>query len=384
MKKNDSQLSIASATGTKKLSAAQREFNATIRKIEEQRQALQAWEAATPVYMERWNTEFKPLLDTYFECKIEFVHLLDRLSETIKLSKADRATLSREISEQASSLIEDDDQDLKALHNKHSGRDFDADQREDDEFLKQGLHEIFGIDLGDIDMQSPDAVAKKLHERFQGEQQEDEPKAKPKNAAQLRKEKAAAEASQSVREVYRKLASALHPDRESDPAERERKTALMQRVNLAYSERNLLDLLQLQLEVEHIDTQALGALSKERLKHYNSILREQLDELRRAVLDQQAMFRHHLLLPQNESISLRTLKGKFRRLIDDLNIDIKQQKSLSQALQSDPRALKAWLKQQRQDHQAMDLEMAWEMELGMAMDFEDESVDFDIPEDLFR
>lgn len=37
--------------------------------------------------------------------------------------------------------------------------------------------------------------------------------------------------SQSIREVYRKLASALHPDREPDPVERQRKTELMQRAN---------------------------------------------------------------------------------------------------------------------------------------------------------
>ena len=49
--------------------------------------------------------------------------------------------------------------------------------------------------------------------------------------------------SQSIREVYRKLAGALHPDRESDPQERERKTALMQRVNQAYAKNNLLQLL---------------------------------------------------------------------------------------------------------------------------------------------
>ena len=45
------------------------------------------------------------------------------------------------------------------------------------------------------------------------------------------------ETSLSIREVYRKLVSALHPDREPDPQERARKTALMQRVNQAYGSR---------------------------------------------------------------------------------------------------------------------------------------------------
>lgn len=371
MKKKDSQLSIAPATGTRKLSAAQREFNGLIKKIEEKRRVLQAWETAIPLYMERWSTEFRPLLDSYHECSLEFLHVLDRLSGEIKLSKADRATLSQEICELAISLMEEDDETLKVLHNKHSGRDFDADQREDDELLKQGLHEIFGIDLGEIDMQSPDAIAEKLHEQFQTEQMAHEPKAQQKNAHQLRKEKEAVEASQSVREVYRKLASALHPDRESDPAERERKTALMQRVNHAYSERNLLDLLHLQLEVEHIDPLTIGTLSKDRLKHYNRILQDQLTELVQEQLNLEEMFRDQFNLAPYETLSPRNLKGKYQLQVDLLNVDIKHLKHLCQALPGNPKALKAWLKEQRQHHQA------W--------DFEDEIFDFDdIPDELFR
>lgn len=370
MKKSDAQISIVPATGTKKLSAGQREFNGLIKKIEEKRRVLEAWQAALPLYMERWNTEFQPLLDTYFECSHELVLVLDRLNDTVKLSKTDQATLRREICERTISLIEDDES-LKALYQKHSGRDFDADQREEDEFLKQGLHEIFGVDLGEVDMQSPDAIAEKLHEHFQTEHMAHERKTQKKAAPQSRAEKAAVEASQSVREIYRKLASALHPDRESDPAERERKTALMQRVNHAYSERNLLDLLRLQLEVEHIDTDTMGTLPKDRLKHYNRVLREQLTELEQEELNLTDIFRHQFNLDPFEPLSPRNLKGKFQMQVDLLNADVKHLKQLIQALPQAPKALKAWLKEQRQQHQAMD--------------FEDELFDFDdIPDELFR
>jgi hypothetical protein len=50
----------------------------------------------------------------------------------------------------------------------------------------------------------------------------------------------------SLREVFRRLASRLHPDREPDPAERVRKTALMQQVNETYAAGDLLALLELQ------------------------------------------------------------------------------------------------------------------------------------------
>lgn len=38
-----------------------------------------------------------------------------------------------------------------------------------------------------------------------------------------------------LRNVFRQLASAVHPDRESDPDERDRKTALMSEANAAYA-----------------------------------------------------------------------------------------------------------------------------------------------------
>jgi curved DNA-binding protein CbpA len=70
-----------------------------------------------------------------------------------------------------------------------------------------------------------------------------------------------------VREIYRKLASALHPDRETDEREREAKTALMQRVNQACEAQDLLALLQLQLQIEQIDERHIANAGEQRLKH---------------------------------------------------------------------------------------------------------------------
>src|SRR6185436_12237903 len=120
----------------------------------------------------------------------------------------------------------------------------------------------------DIDLDSPEALFQKLHSEMQARdkpQQRDEPpkrrKAKP-SAKQLKAEAEATHASQSVREVYRKLASELHPDRETDAAERERKTVLMQKVNQAYAAQDLLTLLQLQLDIEQITPQAINGMAE--------------------------------------------------------------------------------------------------------------------------
>jgi len=66
-------------------------------------------------------------------------------------------------------------------------------------------------------------------------------------------------ATQSIREIFRKLASALHPDRETDRKGREVKTALMLQVNRAYAGNDLLTLLELQIEQVDASHIARGA-----------------------------------------------------------------------------------------------------------------------------
>ena len=83
-----------------------------------------------------------------------------------------------------------------------------------------------------------------------------------------------------MREVFRKLVSELHPDRETDPVEYARKTEAMQRVNQAYKAGDLLALLEMQLRIEQIDPAALAGLAEERLRHYIHVLEEQSRRLR--------------------------------------------------------------------------------------------------------
>lgn len=361
MKTNTSQINIAPASGTKKLSAGQRKFNGLIKKIEKQRLLLQEWQTAAPLYIERWHLEFVPQLDQYHQCNVELVHVLDHLSERIKLSKTDRQTLAQEILGQAYSLIdsgcnEEQEAALKALYNKHSGGDFDADEREGDELLKLGLKDIFGVELDDdVDMQSPEDIAQKILEQQHAEHTAQQQKPGKKNARQQRLEAEAAQVSQSMREVYRKLASVLHPDREIDPDERKRKTSLMQRVNQAYSERNLLDLLQLQLEIEHIDAGTLETLSADRLKHYNRILTEQLEELKMEVLHLEMSFRQQFNLEPFDELSLQNLPDIYQHQLDMLNTDIEALNILCEELK-DPKALKSWLKELREYQKSMEID----------------------------
>ena len=110
-------------------------------------------------------------------------------------------------------------------------------------------------------------------------------KGRQAEAAQQRQHAAAQQAGQSVRVIFRKLASALHPDCEPDPAERQRKTLLMQQANQAHDRNDLLTLLTLQLDLEQIDEQHLASLTDDRLLHDNQVLQEQLAALQQEVAD---------------------------------------------------------------------------------------------------
>ena len=54
----------------------------------------------------------------------------------------------------------------------------------------------------------------------------------------------------------------------------------MQKVNQAYAANDLLSLLELQLQIEHVDAGHIAKASAQRLKHYNKVLAEQLAELK--------------------------------------------------------------------------------------------------------
>jgi len=126
---------------------------------------------------------------------------------------------------------------------------------------------------------------------------------------------------------------------------------LMQRVNQAYGNNNLLQLLELQLELEHIDQNAINNIGEDRLKHYNAILKEQLGELDQEILHVEARFRDAYGIPPFIRITpdtvVRNLAGDIaaiRQSIRDLEEDL--------LVFGDLRTLKSWLKSIKRQHAA--------------------------------
>jgi hypothetical protein len=329
---------IVSQNQQSTLSKSQKLFNNLIKKIDAERKRLVAWQTMIPLYHQKHASEFAPLTQTFNELRAELVRLFDKAFAEKLFNKNDKAKLKDMICAIAAELIvENDDEDLKRIYNKHSGGDIDAEIKEEKSAMKAMMQDILGVDLGDdFDFGSPESmmahVSEKMRQKLEDEEQirQDYQKRNVKRkrsaktlAREAKQEAEAQNISQSIREVYRKLASALHPDKEQDALERDRKTALMQRVNIAYNNKDLLKLLELQLEVEQIDQAEINNITEERLKYYNKILTEQSKELRMEVSAVSDFFRIRFNIAPDVSLSpetaIRSLEDDIKNIKKDIN-----------------------------------------------------------------
>ena len=299
------------------LSKGQKAFNTLIKKIEQSRRELADWQIATQAYHQKLTAECLPLREAFANTQKDMLYALDQALERHKLTRPEQRVVKALICNLAQELIMVfDDDSLKPIYNKHSDTDFDQDEEAAVDSFKAVAEEMLGVNLdADLDADVDGAVSMQdvmakiqaqmqdmQAKEFEAVQQREQARSqRPKSKKQLEREaKAKQEAertSQSVREVYRKLVSSLHPDREPDAAERARKTALMQRVNQAYDKKDLLKLLELQLELEHIDAASIAGLSEDRLKHFNKVLKEQLAELEQEIEQLEMPLRAQFQMP---------------------------------------------------------------------------------------
>ncbi len=364
-----------------RLSKVQRAFNRLIERVRALRGQLQTWDEYSVRYHRRLANEVAPAEQAARAAQRRLLMCLDRLMELKargeRLSRKHRALVRDQILQILDELLAaGPDAELEALQEKYRGMSRAQLQREEMELAESMLGELFGADaVSGHDAQDLDELLQMAGERIAGrveaEERERERLREQRRArrretkgptkaeiAAERKEQARRAALQSVREIYRKLASALHPDRESDAGERERKTTLMQRVNQAYERSDLLELLTLQIEIEQIDPDHLAETPETRIQHFNEVLQEQQRTLQSELEERLMPFR----------LALDQPGGRLTPRMVDRNLDahIGQAQALSRAIEADlerlddPRERRALLDgmaaAQEPDHDAIDLD----------------------------
>ena len=338
------------------LTPPQKRFNSLIRQIAQARQTLAAWHENIAAYRQAHAQVLRPLQTELLAGRRQWVFALDALLDQRNWTRAERGTLRELVCDAAGELLaaRGEDAALKALFDKHAEVDFDTEQREMMRAMKGLTEAMTGLDLGDEEGIDTNAelfarMQQGLQDRAAAEEAGREAKSarRRKGAAQQRREAEAQQATQSVREIYRKLASALHPDRETDERQRTEKTALMQRVNQAYTAGDLLALLELQLEIEQIDASHAATASAQRLKHYNKVLSEQLAELRSQVDGVEMGFRMEFGLEPGRGMNPGRLGEVLEQTSRQWRAELSEQQRDMRML-GDVAATKRWLKRQRQ------------------------------------
>ncbi len=373
---------IAQPKGSTSLSRAQKSFNKLIKSIESQQNLLTDLQGMIPLYQSKYVSELDPKLKMLDSLNTELVLLYDQAHTDKLFSKKDKEKLSNLICEITSKCIDiKNNEMLKKIYNRHSHSDMDTEIAAANHVIKNMMEGMLGVELdGDIDFtSSPEEMMARVGEKMreswaQADHAKQERASRQKKSAKTlaKEEKQAQEAqkiSHSLREIYRKLASALHPDREQNDLERDRKTELMQRVNVAYNNNNLLQLLELQLEIEQIDQAMINTLNEDRLKCFIKILTEQSEELSQEVDAIDASFRLRFNFPPQIQLSSKNAMRHLDSMLNDTEYKIA---GLSGNLElfKNTKHLKDWLKTYRIPQPTYFLEESEEWDdLGFDMPF---------------
>ena len=348
-------LTVSSRKSSARLTPDQERFRYLIRQIETVRAARASWEKTAGKFRTEHNQRLQPLRASLRELSRNTVLRLDQLLGDNAWSRVDRVTLRQMLCATAEALLAANpgDVEIKELFDRHSDLSFDAVKQEEMQRLREEAEELTGLDLGDeSDLRTEDDLIQRRYEKM-AEREADEA-ALESSASRRRRESADKKRSeaanqlvrQSLREIYRKLASAVHPDRESDPKRREEKNALMQRINQAYAANDLLALFELQIQIGQSDEDQLGNVNPQRLKQYNKMLAEQLDAAKAALKDLEAGFRADFDLERTSALNPQKLNLVTQRQGRAIRAEISRQKELLSLL-GNRAATKRWLKDQR-------------------------------------
>lgn len=342
------------------LGPAQKLFNQLLASIEKNKEALQNLRLLLDGHRSQTAQRVYPLLQQQRVLKKQIVLFFDsRLQDPKGLSKAVRAYVSQVVCNLAAELLNAAQDDaLNEVYKRHAGVSKSASQADASAdaaaAMQAMMADVFGLDLDDDAPGSPEQVMAAAMRKMQ-EEREQQAEAQAALQAKKAKRKKTSKQAQAEREeiyadkvlrgIYRKLASALHPDREPDEKERQRKTILMVEVNVANEKKDLLALLQLQLKVEQIDPAAISTLADDKLRHFNRVLKEQAASLQAELAQEQQMFRMEFNLsygpitPKLLDMALRYEVREQEEFIGQLKEDIEE-------IQDD-RGLKSWVKLQK-------------------------------------
>jgi hypothetical protein len=271
-----------------KLSPAQQRFQGLISRIANLQQDQQAFDAL----MLRWggphHTAMAQLQQEIAQTERDMLQVLHERLQRPGLSLSQRQRLREmvknlvrlhvahpQVQPLETQYIDEDDKTL-AQEKK------DSDLAE----MRAMAQRVAGTAIPGLDqMRDPQDILAALAQEMQRQQQAQAARRQARKARrvptarQQRQAEQQLEARAALRTVFRQLASALHPDRETDPERRAHKTELMSQANTAYERQDLSALLRLQLQVAQVSPEDLGRLADDKVDALCLLLKEQVAAL---------------------------------------------------------------------------------------------------------
>jgi hypothetical protein len=324
-------------------SKEQQRFQAKQAQIETYKAQLAEQRALAQDFERRYVAAISPIERKKTHLSLSIILYLDRRLDAKGLSKTIRAEMAEIIVMITQSLMYGNVQTehvptIEALQAKHSVASQgggDAFSEKIDAIFEEVLRSDWNEQLKDQQQEFAREAAKKAHLASRAKKS----KVKDKDTVDE------IDAQQSLREVYRRLVSLLHPDREPDAAERLRKTALMVEANAANAKQDLLALLQIQWRVLAQNADAISQIADAKLRQFNLMLDKQLTTLERELSTEEFKFRRNFGIGQAQSLQAKTLSRVLRDHVNHGKDDLEQMADSLDLIQDDV-GLKYWVRAQ--------------------------------------
>ena len=308
VKTDDNKLVFVANVATP-LSKQQKKFNDLVRWIQQEKDEQGYLKEVFPQVMGRIDREINGEKKKFAQASIIFFKGLDRQMDSVKLSAKDREALTDYMVEETDGLISflksegEDATEVIALFDKYSEESFEevAEMKKNmgkevfDNMFKTKFGEDTDFDFdfekmesGDIEyimeMQEKMQQAQERAQQKSADEAEQRAKARIKTPKQIAKEEKEAEAKKKIekntRTIYFELAKKLHPDAIPNDEQKEWKTGLMQRLAVARDNDDLYEMLQIQIELQQSEDNALSKVGDETMSHYIKVLQDQLNTIR--------------------------------------------------------------------------------------------------------
>ena len=309
-------LKLSVQQDSQNLSPQQKKLNRLIEQIEQQKIQLAAWQKAQAEIQQQAGKTLVPIYTELHDILFQQLEQLWNSLQSYEFSKADIAQLDDKIQNLTailkSSQVLSEQQKLKVIQIDHFYQQHAEHNQAKKNKKKPTIESHDPIEIYDQHLNREQADVDLDGYEYDEQQHEVEREQHRLNRQKQKREQAQKMAEQSLKTVYLKIASIIHPDREQDEQLKVEKTEMLQHANAAYEQQDLFYLLKLQIQVEQNRGVAQKGLSNEQVKFYKLALDAQsqkLDDEINEIIDS-------LVWLENTKIAVKKSKGKLQ--ISDL------------------------------------------------------------------